>query len=119
MGRNAVSSKEALDLLAKLLAEETPVCASLFASSGLRARLRGFVNSITELNGVVVSSEAPPSIGTNWLSVPLSGREAVCLYGDKREFGDAGATFAQEYGDTMLSFRFADSSDLLVLTFNL
>lgn len=121
MDKNTISSKEALELVSKLLAEKISVQASLFSPSGLRTRVKGFVDSLSELNGIVVSTESPvsPNEGA-WISVPVSNRDAVCSYADKREFPDADKErFAENFGDTMLIVDFLDSKERFALTFTL
>jgi hypothetical protein len=120
MAGNIITWNEALDLAGKLLNEETPVHASSFSPSGLRARVRGFIDSITDSNGLVVSSVRPPSDAVAWMAVPLRRRDATCYFGDKRDFAEVGREeLAPTYGDTVLAFHFNDSNDLLILFFSL
>jgi hypothetical protein len=121
MDKNTISSKEALELVSKLVAEKISVQASLFSPSGLRTRFRGFVDSLSELNGIVVCTESPvsPNEGA-WISVPISNRDVVCAYADMREFPDGDKErFAEDFGDTMLIVDFLDSKERFALTFTL
>jgi hypothetical protein len=119
MSKNEISPAEAMDLVSTLFTERTLVCASLFAPSGFKMILKGRVDSVSRLNGLVVSIERPPS-PSGWISVPLHERDFVCSYGDKREFAGPGAEdFMKQFGDTLLSFSFPGSNEHLFLTFNL
>jgi hypothetical protein len=121
MNTNALSSTEVSDLLNKLITDRVTVQASLFAASGLKIRLKGFVDSVTEPNGIVVSTERPVSRNQGaWISVPVSNRTLVCLFADKRDYPDGQREqFAEEFGDTLLLFEFVDSDEQLALTFTL
>ncbi len=119
MSENRISNQEAIDLVSKLFTERIDVCASFFSPSGALTILRGKVDSITKLRGIVVSVDRPPS-PTGWVSVLTFERNFVCSYGDKREFKGPGTEqFVERFGDSLLSFFFPDSGEVFCLTFTL
>jgi hypothetical protein len=68
MNKNVISPDEALKLVRKLITEKISVQATLYTGSGLTIRLKGFVVSVSEPTGVVVSTEHP-----------VSGNKGACL----------------------------------------
>jgi hypothetical protein len=121
MDTNSIPSKDALDLVQKLFSEKVLVQASLFGPSRLGVRVKGFIVSVTELNGIVVSTERPFAVNEGaWICVPLAGRNAVCSYGDKREYPEAEREqFSEQFGDAILIFNVIDSNERFALTFTL
>jgi hypothetical protein len=121
MNRNVLSSTEASELIRKLISDKVSVQATLFTSSGLKIRIKGFVDGMTDVAGLVVATESPASRSKGaWISVPVRNRTAVCLYADKRDFPEAEREqFAEEFGDTLLFFDFVDCQEKLALTFTL
>ena len=116
----AISSKEALELLEKLRSQKVPVYAVFFSASGVRAHVRGFVDGISEDNGVVVSESSPRVRGTSFIAVPLSGRDFECSYGNKVDFPELEREeYAERFGASILSFRFLDADELFALTFTI
>ena len=113
-----ISESEAADLLSKLQVERIPLCAMLVSPSGAHARMPGFVDSITQDNGLVISVSGVP-IDTSRGYLQFSPFRSGCEYsfGDKRELPD---NFRIEsVGDSALVFRFLDTGERLALFFTL
>lgn len=115
-----ISLRETTDLLGKLLSERVPLVAFFASRSGVRVKLRGFVDSITRDNGLVVSVSGPPLddergyIGAR----PFDGN-CTFLYGEKRELSGELQPLADQYGESALIVRFLDFGEELALFFTI
>ena len=85
MTKTILSPTEGLDLLSKLLSEHIRVHALSMWGTGSLVLLSGFVDSLTDLNGIVISAASPPSEGSGYISVRTFGRTCEFSYCDKRE----------------------------------
>jgi len=119
MNKNIISSTEGLDLLSKLLVERTPVYALSMWGTGSRALLSGFIDGISEQDGVVISVTRPPSQGPGFLSVHMSGRKPEFSYCDRRELSPEMQELVPKVGNSALLIRFPESNEILGLTFTL
>jgi hypothetical protein len=109
MSKHIISAEDAGILLLKLFDERILVRAVLLFPCGTRVTFSGFVDSITEEVGLVLSLTRPPSDGAATISIPFFDRECEFLYGDKRELPeDEREELADKYGDSVLSLDFAD-----------
>jgi hypothetical protein len=107
MNTNTISRDEAALLLSKLLNESTPVVAWFTSKNGPTVVLRGFVESITFENGLLISSVRGRPGTSSTLVVPLPGdplgSECSFMFGDKREIEDSRREeLANKYGDAAL-----------------
>ncbi len=115
-----ISPREFADLLKKLGEDQTAVTAFLFAPTGSRSRIKGFLNSATSQNGIVISDVSPPRIGTAWINTNPFNRTCDVSYGEMREAEEADrAAFSGEYGESLLRMYFPDSQELFVLLFTI
>lgn len=116
-----ISLDEATDILRKLLTERVPVHAS-FSSPTDRTyvSLFGFVDSISDANGLVVSESGPPiDVSRGFLCFAFNiGCEY--LYGEKRELaGQIKDAIPEPRGDSALMFRRPRTGELMVLFFTI
>jgi hypothetical protein len=58
MNTSPLSSRDVSDIMSKLINDRVPVQAPLFTPSGLKTRLRSFVNSETVRTGMVAAGAA-------------------------------------------------------------
>jgi hypothetical protein len=119
MNKNIISPTEASLLLHKLFSERVSVVAFLISpASQLKLGLTGFIDSITELTGLVISPVRPASFKDGYLSIKLLGRDAEFVYSEVREIPEEERTqFDGAHGDSVLIIRFLDCKDLLALFF--
>jgi hypothetical protein len=117
-----VSLADAGDLLEKLLRERIPVSGFfMLPSLGVRAGVRGFVDSATVRGGLVVSAGSPPGDSAGFVAVPLTGRPCEFLYGEERELPAElrerrSASMREE---SALAVRFLDDGSFFILYFTI
>jgi hypothetical protein len=117
MSNTPIQYNDGILLTKKLLAESIPVVARLASLDGSETGLRGFVDSITFLNGLVGSAvKGSPSTSSHF-KVPLPGNpiasECQFFYGDKREIEETKREeLAERYGDAVLTIMLPSGSRL-------
>jgi hypothetical protein len=100
MSANPLSFQDAVDLLKKLLDERIPVHAHFMSGRGADARVAGFVDSLTQEVGIVISPKGP--LGDTYLAFPIA-EDCTFFFGDKRELPPERRDFlAAMYGDASL-----------------
>jgi hypothetical protein len=115
-----ISMEVAEDLISKLLNERIPIHALLRTSSGAEARISGFVDSKTALNGLVVSTSGPPLVAEKgYLKARPFDNECVVWYGEKRELPKNQQHFADAYGESVILIQFVQFNETLVLQFTI
>lgn len=118
MNKYIISEAEAHLLFGKLISEGTPITAAFGSPSGLRATIRGFLDSISPSNGILVSATRPVS-DPQQLAVPYLGRPVEISYSDGRNVRPDLIKLAEIHGDTQLVIKFQDTDEFLFLTFTL
>jgi hypothetical protein len=113
-----ISVSEASDLLSKLLSERISLLA-FFRSPRLEFRLPGFVDSVTSDNGLVVSVSGPPIDTKRGYLHVLRFERCDFWYGERRELSPELQELGDRYGESVLTIRFLDCEDLLLLLFTL
>lgn len=86
MSKNEISPDEAGLLIHKLMQKSIPVVA-YYIRNGVQAKVRGFVDSVTDEVGLVVVAKQD-SVPVGYLAVPIGvpvGHECRFRYGEKRE----------------------------------
>jgi hypothetical protein len=83
--------------------------------------MRGFVDSATAENGLVISvSGAPIDVERGFIAVRPFDRPCEFWYGEKRELSDEYLrVFADTNGESALEMRFTDSDERFFLLFTL
>jgi hypothetical protein len=116
-----ISGPEADDLLSKLFSERISLLAFFVTASGVRVNMRGFVDSKTSENGLVISeSGSPIDVERGFISVRPFDRPCEFWYGEKRELSDEYLrVFADANGESALEMRFPDSDERFFLLFTL
>jgi len=110
MSKNEISLDEAGRLLYKLMTESIPVLAFFVSESGADTHLYGFVDSITDELGLVISStQGAPSISST-LGVPMGNPVGT---GCRFSLGSAtNEDLALKFGNTALSVRLPSGAHL-------
>lgn len=114
-----ISLDEAADLLRKLLSERVPVQATFSGRDGTFITLFGFVDSLTNEVGLVVSESGPPlDVSRGYLSFAFNVG-CTCWYGEKRELAEEiRSSFSTMRGDSVLYFLREEAGERLSLFFN-
>jgi hypothetical protein len=100
---------DAKDLLSKLLAEKIPVRVFAASSCGILADLTGFVDSITNEEGVIVSASGPPvDVSRGYVRFRPFDTPCAVTYGEQRELPpEVRDTLTRVSGQSCLLFTFA------------
>jgi hypothetical protein len=116
-----ISEQEASDLLSKLLQERRPLRILFVTGSGVRCNLPGFIESMSEKKGLVVSeSGAPVNNRSAWLNIRAFNRRCEFHYGEMREIpADFQALMEPEEAESMLMIRFLDAGETAMFFFSL
>ena len=109
-----------MDLLLKLLPERIPLQAVLSGPVGTYASFFGFVDSVTNDEGVVISESGPPiDVSRGYLRFTFNVG-CTYWYGEIRELPDAiRASVSQTRGESALSFVRTETGERLTLFFTL
>jgi hypothetical protein len=116
-----ISPQEARDLLGKLLTERSPIHFFFATSSKARISLRGFVDSISERNGLAISESGPPiDTKRGWCNVRPFDRPCEFQYGEIREMPREVLENmeAPEY-ESVLMMRLPESLELALIFFTI
>jgi hypothetical protein len=113
-----ISFPEASDLLEKLFTERIRVHALLISPTGVRAQVKGLIDSGTLEVGLVVSSTRPSPDAAAIIVVPLGAEGCVFTYGELRELPEEIRLRlgAAERGESVLVMAF-NSGDTFALFF--
>ena len=107
MSKNEISVIEADLLLRKLIDEAIPVIAFYASREGVQARVRGFVEGVTEVMGLQLSTNQDAGEVRSHLSMPMGspvGNGCRFMYGDKRELPESvREEWSGELGDMALT----------------
>jgi hypothetical protein len=120
MSTNIISLTEASLLLDKLVTEPIAVVAFFVSVDGSKTVLRGFVDSITLEDGILISATRGKPNESSTLAVGLPGdplgADCTFVYGDKRELDESRREeLSAKYGDAALSILFPSGSRLNLL----
>ena len=109
-----ISPQLAALLLKKLGAESIPVVAFLVCGHGLRAKILGFIGSVTDSYDVVISGKKGQTDGAASIRVQIPGAEF--RYTDKREFDETPRYQAvAKYGEAKLIAELPSGSSLTLM----
>lgn len=116
-----ISLPEACDLLSKVFNEGVRITAFFVSPYGSRAKVRGFINSATRANGLVITVLRPPELGDVWINAfPFDEGQCEFTYGEVRELSDDVRSFLGEgTEESALVIRFVKSGEVLALFFTL
>lgn len=107
MSKNEISAIEADLLLRKLMDEAIPVIGFYASREGVQARLRGYVEAITEVMGLQLATNQDAPETRSHFSLPMGspvGSGCRFLYGDKQELPESvREEWAGELGDMALT----------------
>lgn len=107
MTKNEISVIEADLLLRKLIDEAIPVIAFYASREGVQARVRGFVEAITEVMGLQLTTNQSTAEARSHFSAPMGspvGNGCRFMYGDKRDLPESvREEWAGELGDMALT----------------
>ena len=107
MTKNEISVIEADLLLRKLIEEAVPVVAFYASREGVQARVRGFVEALTEVMGLQLTTNQGAVEARSHFSAPMGspvGSGCRFMYGDKRELPESvREEWAGELGDMALT----------------
>jgi len=114
-----ISPLEASDLISKLLSEHIPLVA-FYRTDSVEIKMRGFIDSATQAEGITVSVSGPPiDIERGYLSVKQIDRLNECWYGEKRSLPESWNILGDEYGESILAIRFPTSGETFSLFFKI
>jgi hypothetical protein len=115
-----ISEPEAVDLLSKLQAERTPLCALFVSPSGSHARIPGFVDSVTRDKGLIISvSGSPIDVLRGYVDFFPFDRDCEFWYGEQRELPEGLRSFVVTQEESVLLFRMPKSGERLGLFFTI
>ena len=117
---NVMYREEAGLLISKILEDRLPVLLYIRSASQMQIVVPGYVDSFTPENGLVVSSQRPPTSQTGYLMVPLYNRPVEIKYGEKKELPEhIRETLGAELGGSVLEMKFLDTGDYMALIFTI
>jgi hypothetical protein len=120
MSPNEISIEEAKLLIDKLATESTLVDACLVCADGSYSRIKGFLDSVSNKVGFVVSSiKGRPESADAVLRLTIGdGSTCTFFFGDKREFPKPRDGSTEGYGDTVFIIKVGSTGSILSLFFN-
>ncbi|MGD0402486.1 MAG: hypothetical protein ABSB66_04755 [Candidatus Acidiferrales bacterium] len=118
MNKNTIAAEDARLLFDKLISENVPVIAFFRSTTGMKVLMSGFVDSVTDKNGVVLTASKPVLKASGFMSVPTFGRDVEFSYCDAREMPVAMAGVSTKIGNTVLLLNFVEPLESLFLTFD-
>jgi hypothetical protein len=118
---NHISLEAGEDLLSKLLGEHVRLAIIFDSPSGTRTIMSGFLNSKTIKRGLIFLVSSPAiDVLQGFLEVPTAGRACIFEYAEIREVPlEIRKDVDEKAGDTLLSIRFTDLGERLLLFFTL
>jgi hypothetical protein len=116
-----ISLSAARDLLSKLLSERIPLRALFVSPSGVRSLMPGFVDSISQHNGLGISESGPPIDVTRAFFNLRPLIECTFWYGERRELAEEIRASLPVGSDdeSALSIRLPQSEEVLTLFFTI
>jgi hypothetical protein len=118
MNRHSITPCDALALLDRLVKDQVPVRALYVSPSNAQFVISGFVQTLDDENGIVISAQQPPNRLSGYLSIPFVQPECECTCG-------AGGDLLPENDGSLvgkdtstLTVHFPASGEFLLLLFN-
>jgi hypothetical protein len=107
MSKNEISAVEADLLLRKMINEAIPVIAFYASREGVQARVRGYIEAITDVMGLQLATNQDAPETRSHFSIPMGnpvGNGCRFMYGDKRELPESvREEWAGELGEMALT----------------